>query len=154
MQRLAAATMPHAGPAVARNIYGRTRKYNMANGKRHSVLVSKITCQSTSELGNDEVVIIYQADGGVPMRWADGQKYQRMNPDPDPGNDEVSTWNTNLSLDFDHDVLVTLWDHDDPIPSNSEYLISVDYRPGNVPASFNMANNNGANYTIYASQID
>lgn len=126
----------------------------MANEKRHTVTVSKVTCQSTSEDGNDEVVIIYQADGGVPMRWADGQKYQRMNPNPNTSNNEVSTWTTNLSLDFDHEVLVTLWDHDDPIPSNSEYLISVDYRPGNVPASFTMSNNNGAKYTIYATQID
>ncbi len=128
----------------------------MANGKRHTVTVTKITCQGTSDgiNANDEVVIIYQADAGIPMRWTDGQKYQRMNTTSDSDKDVVSTWTTNLSLDFDHEVLVTLWDHDTPDPNNSEYLISIDYRQGYVPSSYQMSNHNGAKYTIYATQVD
>jgi hypothetical protein len=128
----------------------------MANGKKHTVEITKITCQGTSDLGdyNDEVVIIYQADAGVPLRYPIEQTYQRMNTSADPSNDVVSTWYPNLTLDFDYDALVTLWDHDDPIPSSSDYLISVDFWSDHLPTTWQMSNNNGANYTIYANVVD
>ncbi len=128
----------------------------MANGKNHSIRITSIACHGTSDFGgaNDEVYVIYQADAGVPVRYPPAS-YQRMNTTADPGKDVVQTWDMNLQLDFDYEVLVTLWDQDTSWnPNNSEFLINADYTSSTPPSSYSMSNNNGASYTITAAPIN
>lgn len=122
----------------------------MADNKRNSIKITSIACNGTSEDGNDEVYIIYQADAGLPVRYP-ATSYQRMNTTADSANDVVQRWYFTLELDFDYEVLVTLWDQDLVGANNvSTFLINHDYTAGTPPASVSMSNNNGANYTIYA----
>ena len=126
----------------------------MANGKKYSVVLTHISCEGTSELGgaNDEVAICYQADAGVPVRYP-ATGYQRMNTAADSSNDVLQTWYVNLELDFDYEVLVTLWDQDLGGDNNtSEFLANKVYtNPTDPAASYQMSNNNGAIYTFYAT---
>jgi hypothetical protein len=122
----------------------------MTNDKRNSIKITAIACNGTSEDGNDEVYIIYQPDAGLPVRYP-ATSCQRMNISADPDNDVVQRWDFDLTLDFDYEVLVTLWDQDVMGMNNvSTFLINHDYTAGAPPASVSMSNNNGANYTIYA----
>ena len=130
----------------------------MANGKNFSIMISSVACHGTSDVGddNDEVYIYYQADAGLPVRFP-AVSYQPMNtkddPNDDPRKNVVQTWNTNLQLDFDYEVLVTLWDQDvEGVNSASEFLINKDYTSG-AASTYNMVNNNGANYTITATAV-
>jgi len=138
----------------------------MANGKKYSIQVTSILCYGTSDLGglNDEVYIVYQADGGLPIRYtpvdAGSGKYgldfytQSMNSQSDCHGTAVWDWGVSIQIDFDYEALVTLWDQDVKGVNNaSEFLINCDYRPGNFPSSYAMSNNNGANYTINAHTI-
>ena len=122
----------------------------MANGKKNSIKITSIQCYGTSEAGNDEVYIYYQADAGLPVRYPT-TSYQRMSTSADSSDDVVQTWNIDLVLDFDNEVLVTLWDQDLEGDNNvSEFLVNCDYTSSNPPASYNMKNHNGANYTLNA----
>jgi hypothetical protein len=131
----------------------------MANGKNFSIMISSIACYGTSDFAgdNDEVYILYQADAGLPVRYP-AVYYQRMNTTADPNSDPkktvLQTWDVGLQLDFDYEVLVTLWDQDvKGVNSASEFLINVDYASG-AASTTNMVNNNGANYTITATAVD
>lgn len=123
----------------------------MANGRNNSIKITSIQCHGTSELGNlnDEVYIIIQADAGLPIRFPIVGT-QNMNTSSDSSNDTKQTWDVNLVLDFDHEVLVTLWDSDPGTDRTSDFLINCDYSSPNPPASYQMINHNGANYTINA----
>lgn len=120
---------------------------------RHSVTITSITCKGTSESGNDEVFILYQVDGGLPVRYP-AEKYQRMNPKADPSNNVLSTWGLNLDLNFDHEVLVTLWDNDSTTNWNEpDFLVNIEYRADYFTSSYEMKNDNGADYVINATKI-
>lgn len=124
----------------------------MAN-KQNSIKITSIVCHGTSDVGgtNDEVYIYYQADAGLPVRYP-ATSYQRMNTSANSSNDVVKTWDVDLVLNFDHEVLVTLWDQDiEGLNNQSNFLINCDYTSDNPPASYNMKNHNGANYTINAT---
>lgn len=133
--------------------------------QRYSVKINSIVCGATADTGNanDEVFVIWQADGGIPVRYP-ADNYQRMNTTADPGSDVVSTWNIpagDLNLTFEKEVLVTLWDSTVAIdPSSSIYLMSYEYTaPGINPGypasetSYTMSNHNGGKYTINASAV-
>ena len=107
-----------------------------------SITLTSIECEGTSE-GTDEVYVIYQADCGRPTRvppaWHDHQSMDAGGP----------PWNINLEMSFENDVLVTLYDSDVAFnPFWSEYLVSFDYTPINIPASVTLSNPNGARYTL------
>ena len=123
----------------------------MANGKNQSIKITSIQCHGTNDTGgfNDEVYIIYQSDAGLPIRFPLFGS-QNMNTSADSGSNTVQQWNVDLVLDFDQEVLVTLWDSDEGTAKRSDFLINCDYDSGNPPASFHMQNNNGADYTINA----
>jgi hypothetical protein len=75
-------------------------------------------------------------------------------PNSDPKKAVLQTWDVGLQLDFDYEVLVTLWDQDvKGVNSASEFLITVAYTSG-AASTTNMVNNNGANYTITATAVD
>ncbi|MBA3879350.1 MAG: hypothetical protein C0500_06515 [Sphingobium sp.] len=115
--------------------------------------VTSINCKNTSETPhNDEVFIIYQADAGIPVRFP-ATSYQRMNTSADSANDVVSTWTTNLKLEFDHEVLVTLWDEDSKADLNKPtFLANVEYRADYFTSSWDMPNHNDAHYVINATK--
>lgn len=134
--------------------------------QKYTVNITSIVCENTADLNNlgshnDEVFVIWQADGGVPVPYP-AVGYQEMNPTPT--GDAVSTWtipNGDLNLTFEKELLVTLWDSQHKLdPSSTTYLISYEYvAPGINPGypasetSYTMSNNNGAKYTINASSV-
>lgn len=119
--------------------------------KKHRVTVTSITCKNTSESPhNDEVYIIYQADAGLPIRFPEDTSVISMNVS---GSGETTTWNPNLQLDFDHEVLVTLWDRDSDIGLISpSFLANIEYRADYFVSSFDMTNHNDAHYVISATK--
>lgn len=131
--------------------------------QRYTVSITSIVCESTADTGNanDEVFVIWQADGGIPVRYP-ATNYQKMNTTP--STDVVSTWTISagdLDLVFEKEVLVTLWDSTITLdPSSAIYLMSYEYTaPGINPgypsseASYTMSNHNAAEYTINASPV-
>lgn len=121
--------------------------------KGHSVTIDSITCKSTTESGNDEVFIVYQVDAGVPVRHP-VSGYQRMATKANASDDVVSTWLPTLTVDFDHEVLVTLWDQDARTGWNkADFLINASYRSDYFASSTDMQNNNGAHYVIAATKV-
>ncbi len=116
------------------------------------IQITSIECNGTSESGNDEVYVIYQADAGYPARYPPAN-YQRMNTDADPDNDVVQTWSPpDLIMDFTNEVLVTLWDQD-VRGTDPTFLMNQDYTADNIPSSVSMHNHNGAEYTINVSVV-
>jgi hypothetical protein len=113
--------------------------------------ILKITCNSPSESGHDEVYLICQADAGIPIRY----------PAEPPGYNSMTTGNVwtlddpDLVLHFQNEVLVTLWDSDVSfVPSLATYLLSNDYQAGSTrttdtdPQTVTLVNPDGASYTI------
>lgn len=131
--------------------------------QRYSVDITSIVCEATADTGgnNDEVFVIWQADGGVPVRYpATGP--QNMNSTA--SSNAVSTWNIpskDLRLIFEKEAVVTLWDSQHSLdPSSAIYLMSYEYTaPGINPGypasatSYTMSNHNGGKYTINATAV-
>jgi hypothetical protein len=131
--------------------------------QRYSVDITSIVCEATADTGgnNDEVFVIWQADGGVPVRYpATGP--QNMNSTA--SSNAVSTWNIpskDLHLVFEKEAVVTLWDSQHSLdPSSAIYLMSYEYTaPGINPGypasatSYTMSNHNGGKYTINATAV-
>lgn len=118
---------------------------------KHSIQITSIKCLSNSEAGKDEVYLICQADGGVPIRYP----AQLANSVSMDDNDVWTLDNPSLILNFEYEVLVTLWDCDvSYVPSLSTYLQSNDFRPGSGSSSITLSNPNDAKYTIYYTYID
>ena len=111
--------------------------------KFHSVQINSIYCESTSESSTDEVFLTCQADGLTPRRFpkAINNSYPMQK-----GN----TWQLDhLVIEFQFEVLVTLWDHDlNYDPNLCTYLQSTDFEPGTGSGSRRLKNRNGASYTI------
>jgi hypothetical protein len=122
----------------------------MGLGKRYRIVLDRVECNGTSESGsyNDEVYITFQADAGHQFRYP---LVETINMNTQNSDNAVHVWNANLVLDFDHEVLVTLWDNDPGREIRSDFLINCEYRGPNPPPSYTMINYNGANYTLYAS---
>lgn len=110
---------------------------------KHSIQVTSIYCTKPSESSTDELYLICQSDGGLPIRVPAGinTKVEMQAKD---------TWSpSNLILYFEYEVLVTLWDHDVAFdPNTATYLQSIDFQPGNGEGSRRLTNLNGADYTI------
>ncbi len=120
--------------------------------------ITSIVCNGTQENGNDEVVIYFQSDAGIPMRYP-MTGYQRMNTTADSSNDVVKTWNiSDLEIMFNNESLVTLYDmdgadHTGAIGNEPSFLINKDYNANNLNGSFSKHNHNGANYTINTTAV-
>ncbi|WP_343704067.1 hypothetical protein [Chitinophaga sp.] len=120
--------------------------------RKHSIQVTSIYCNATSESGitsGDEVYLVCQADGGLPIR-VPGKINSSENMK------KGDTWKLdNLVLNFEYEVLVTLWDHDlNYDPNLATYLQSNDFQPGTGSGSKRLSNRNGADYTISYTYID
>ena len=113
------------------------------------IQLKSIDCHGTSESGHDEVFLICQADGGIPIRYpAKPPGYQSMTSGDSWPLDPV------LTLTFEHEVLITLWDSDVSYdPTVATYLVSYDYTTTNIPAAQNVMNPNGANYTLNVTKV-
>lgn len=118
---------------------------------KHSIQITKIHCTHNSEAGNDEVYLVCQADAKFPIRYpaqpaqahsmGDGEDWELTDPP--------------LILNFEYEVLVTLWDQDLSYdPNLATYLQSHDFRPGSGSGSIALSNRNDAEYTIYYTYID
>lgn len=119
---------------------------------KHSIRVNSIVCNATSESGitdGDEVYLVCQADGGLPIR-VPGKLNSSENME------KGDTWQlSDLVLNFEYEVLVTLWDHDISYdPNFATYLQSADFEPGTGSGSRRLKNHNGADYTIHFTYID
>lgn len=119
---------------------------------KHSIQVTSIICNSTSESGitdGDEVYLVCQADGGFPIRVP-----AKLNSSENMKAGD--TWNIDgLVLNFEYEVLVTLWDHDlNYDPNLATYLQSIDFEPGFGDGYRTLTNYNGAEYVIYFRYID
>jgi hypothetical protein len=120
--------------------------------KKHSVTINKITCNSASEIGHDEVYLKYQSDAGVTFRFPkERDESESMNSGDTwipivEGPDESQN---PLTLYFDYEVLVTLWDKDETnLYFNDTYLQSHDFQPGSGSHKVKLDNLNGQSYTI------
>lgn len=131
--------------------------------QKYAVSITSIVCEATADTGgsNDEVFVIWQADGGIPVRYPTTNS-QNMNSTA--SSNAVSTWTIpegDLHLVFEKEVLVTLWDSQHTLdPSSSIYLMSYEYtasgiNPGypGTETSYTMANHNDAKYTINATAV-
>ncbi len=118
---------------------------------KHSIQINSIYCNDTSESGHDEVYLICQADGGIPIRVPYG-----INTSHSMSNDDNNPWVLdNLILNFEYEVLVTLWDEDLSYdPNLATYLQSNDFQSGSGSGSIQLTNRNGADYTISYQYID
>lgn len=112
---------------------------------KQTIQILSITCNHPSEAGHDEVYLICQADAGVPIRYP-------MHLADSNSMTSGDVWNLNdpnLILNFENEVLVTLWDCDENyIPALSTYLQSIDFERGSGQGSVNLTNHNDANYTV------
>ena len=121
-------------------------------GKRKIQILS-ILCYDTSEHGHDELYLLCQPDAGFCVRFPSklgsscnvekGKQYNLKSP---------------FYLEFDTEVLVTLWDQDTPFfPSLATYLISYDFNTSNLTRGKNYSaevkNPNGAHYKIEIAVI-
>jgi hypothetical protein len=128
------------------------------------IQITKIHCNGTSEPLSDNLYLICQADGGIPIIYPPGLANLSKHPYaissgqtwtlPDG---EVAT--TDLVLNFEHEVLVTLWDSDlDDDLTVSSYLGSYDYTPNNIPASVEIKTPGdlgyNADYVLYATKLE
>jgi hypothetical protein len=128
------------------------------------IQITSIHCNSTSEPGSDEVYLICQADGGIPVVYPPGLANLTKHPYSMSAGD---TWSlpdgvvatTDCVLNFEHEVLVTLWDSDlDDDLTVSSFLGCYDYTPDNIPSSVEIKTpgNEGynADYIIYATKLE
>lgn len=116
---------------------------------KHSIQINSIYCGGTSESGHDEVYLLCQADAGFPIHIPSGINTANSMAKGD-------TWTLdNLILNFEYEVLVTLWDLDlNYDPNLATYLQSHDFQPGSGSSSIQLTNRNGAKYTINYTYID
>ncbi|MGO1242877.1 MAG: hypothetical protein ACTMH4_02260 [Sphingobacterium sp.] len=120
--------------------------------KQHSIRIKSIYCGGTSGdkgTSSDELYLVCQSDAGIPVRVPAGfNKSYSMQ--------KGKTWELDLVLGFDYEVLVTLWDHDLPFdPNTADYLQSYDFVAGSGSGSTKpLKNLDGAEYTINFTYID
>ena len=120
---------------------------------KHSVRITSIYCNASSEpnlTDGDEVYLICQADGGIPIRIpAAINSSHNMKA--------KSSWSfDNLILKYDYEVLVTLWDHDVMFdPNTATYLQSNEFISGTIggASAKQLKNLDGADYMIYYTYL-
>jgi hypothetical protein len=132
-------------------------------GDKTKIQITSIYCKQSSEPFGDNVYLICQADGGMPAIFPAGLANLSKHPYSMPSG---TTWTipdgtcatTDCVLNFEYEVLVTLWDSDlDDDLTVSSYLGSYDYTPDNIPSSVEIhtPGNAGynADYIIYATKL-
>jgi hypothetical protein len=117
----------------------------------HSIQVTAIKCYNPSESNitdGDEVYLVCQADGGIPIRMPSGINESK-------NMKSGQQWNIkDLVLDFDYEVLVTLMDHDlNADPNLATYLQSYDFTSADNSDEIKLSNRNGAKYGIVFTKI-
>jgi hypothetical protein len=109
-----------------------------------SITITKIVCNNVK--GTDDIYVVYQPDCGFPIRVPHGWE----------NNTSMSTnttWPINVTMEFDNDVLVTLYDADVNLdPFSSDFRVCFDYTPTNIPSSIMLSNLEGVQYTLYATK--
>lgn len=112
---------------------------------KRKIQITSISCYKTSESGHDELYLLCQPDAGFVKRYP-----SKLASSVSIKKDE--RWNIkDFYLEFENEVLVTLWDQDLPYdPALATYLVSYDYTKENVDASKSVGikNPNGAEYKI------
>jgi hypothetical protein len=117
---------------------------------KYTLRLNSLTCHSTSDPdGGDEVWFLYQADGGVPVRYPYGAvKTNSMDPN-DVWSFGTDAWPP-IELSFEHDVQITLWEQDLRLDiSLTDFLGNLDITPasadGNSP---DLTNGDSSRYTF------
>lgn len=126
---------------------------------KHSIKITSIYCKTPSERNisdGDELYLECQADGGFSVHFPSGINQAHNMESGD-------TWNITddngepLILNFEYEVLITLWDHDlNDDPNAATYLQSVDFQAGSGNSSVHLVNkrDNKADYTLYYEYLD
>jgi hypothetical protein len=140
-------------------------------GDTTKLKIVSITCNSPSEnVGsndfNDEVFLICQSDAGHAQRYPPySEKLEHPYEDISLVNSMTTgdIWtltDPELVLEFEYEVLVTLWDRDSTrVPKYDTYLQSNDYQAGTTfttsldQQSVTLTNPNGASYTIVSQVV-
>lgn len=125
--------------------------------QKTKIQISSITCNSTSEAGHDEVYLICQADGGVPIRYPPHpSNYQSMS-----AGDQWTLSDPSLTLDFEYELLITLWDCDvsyDPTLATflccHQYVWNGDLLQPGAQQATPATNPNGASYTLHSQVVE
>ncbi len=115
---------------------------------KHAVVITKISCHGQSESGHDEVYLTYQADGSFVSHFPDYGDYKSMNDGDD--------WYPNLTLEFDNEVLLCLWDQDlKYVPSVATFLQCQVFVPEDrgYKNEVKLKNPNGADYHVHFTYI-
>lgn len=122
---------------------------------KNKIQITSIECKGTSEPSSDEVYLICQADGGVPLFYPVGIAQlsahpQSMSPTAPDNVWTLPTGDTALVLNFDHEVLVSLWDSDvDDDLTVSSFLGSYDYTQDNFQSSVTIQTPGKDGYNAY-----
>ena len=125
---------------------------------KHSIQITSIECGGASEsdiTNGDEVYLMCQADAGYPIRIPAG-----INAANNMKKGDTWTFDEEvLILNFEWEILVTIWDHDlDDDPNLATYLQSHDFEPRKsseaTTGSIQLTNHNGADYTIHYTYLD
>ncbi len=140
-------------------------------GEKIKLQIISITCNSPSEnVGSsdfhDEVFLLYQADANEAHRYPPySEKLEHPYEDVSLVNSMTTgtLWSLvdpGLVLEFENEVLVTLWDRDSTrVPKYDTYLQSIDYQAGTTyttspqQQSVTLTNPNGASYTIVSQVV-
>ncbi|MCA9045679.1 MAG: hypothetical protein KDA69_15235 [Planctomycetaceae bacterium] len=119
------------------------------------IQINSIVCLATSESGHDEVYLICQADAGIPIR-VPAQLAESHAMSPSTSDNRWTFDDPQLILNYEYEVLVTLWDEDLSYdPNLATYLQSNDFQyDGTNNGSIQLSNPNGAMYTINFTRIN
>lgn len=121
-------------------------------GKR-KIQITSISCYNTSEHGHDELYLLCQPDAGFCIRYPSG-----LGSTISVESGKQYNFKKPFYLEFETEVLVTLWDQDTPfVPSLATYLISYDFISSELTTGKNykvgIKNPNGAEYKIEVTVI-
>lgn len=121
--------------------------------------VSQINCTSVSanagvSLGADDVFIMHQTDGGMPIRFpASTDVYEMTNGSQQPlAEGDVP----GLVLYYNYGAYVSLWDHDGPLNQvdPADLLGCQGFLVTDVSKTYTLKHNNGAAYSIVVTIED
>ncbi len=97
------------------------------------VQLDSIKCNQTSEPGHDEVFLICQSDGGLPLFIPPGLWKLSTKAHPMANGDSWSPLDRDgqpYMLSFEHNLIISLWDADvNDDPTVSSYLGNVHFSP-------------------------
>lgn len=114
--------------------------------------ITNITCNNPcSGIQDDDLFLLIQADGGVPMRYPVAGSVSMG------ANDEMPLPDGGYVIDYSYGVIITAWDRDSFLfksLDSPDYLFNISIGAGSTVGDhppFTKYNHNGAEYTFTTS---